>query len=61
MNLIRRLLHRHTWRKLKVIYRYRDYQTGRKVTVYRCQCDICDKIQTIHFDGKTVVEGSVAI
>lgn len=55
MGLFKRLLHRHTWRKLKTEYRYRDYSTGRKVTVKRCQCRECGKIAYIHFDEKDIL------
>lgn len=55
MGLLRRLFHRHTWRPLKVEYRYRDYQTGRKVTAKRCQCRDCGKIAYIHFDEKNII------
>lgn len=55
MKLIRKLLRRHTWRKLRTEYRYRDIQTGRMVAVKRCQCRDCGKIDYIHFDGKDIV------
>ena len=54
MKLFKRLFHRHTWKPLKVEYRYWDYRTGRKVTVKRCQCRECGKIEHIHFDGKNI-------
>ena len=38
----------------RVEYRYRDYQTGVKVTVRRCQCRECGRIDYIHFDGKNI-------
>ena len=50
------LVHRHTWRTLKVEYRYPDRKTpGRMITVKRCQCRDCGKILYIHFDGKNIV------
>ena len=54
MKLLRKLFHRHTWRPLRVEYRYREYHSGRKVTVKRCQCRVCGKIDYIHFYGKTI-------
>ena len=54
MSVFRKLFHRHTWRQIRVEYRYRDYQTGVKVTVRRCQCRECGRIDYIHFDGKNV-------
>lgn len=55
MGLFKRLLHRHTWRKLKKQYSYREYSNGRKVTVYRCQCRDCGRIAYIHFDEKNII------
>lgn len=44
---------RHTWRPLRVEYRY---QLGCKtVIVRRCQCRKCGKIDYIHFDYKNIV------
>lgn len=54
MGLFRKLFHRHTWRALRTEYRYRDYQTGLKMTVKRCQCRDCGKIAYIHFAGKDI-------
>ena len=55
MGWIRRLFHRHTWRRLRKQYSYREYFNGRKVTVYRCQCRNCGKIDYIHFDEKYMI------
>lgn len=55
MKYLRKLFHRHTWRKLKVEYRYRDYTTGRKVAVYRCQCRDCNKISRLRFFEKEII------
>ena len=55
MGLLKKLFHRHTWRKLRTEYRYRDYNTGKKVTVKRCQCRECGKIAYIHFYEKTIL------
>ena len=55
MVLFKRLLHRHTWRKLKTEYLYRDYKTGRKITVKRCQCRDCGEIKYIHFADKEIL------
>ena len=51
-------IHRHTWRPLKVAYRYRDWRRGKSqiVTVRRCQCRKCGKVAHVHFAGKDVVE-----
>ena len=55
MILFKKLFHRHTWRKLRIEYRYRDYRTGQKITVKRCQCRECGKIEYIHFAEKGIV------
>lgn len=55
MNIFRKLFHRHTWRKLRTEYRYRDYQTGRRISVKKCQCRDCGQISYIHFDEKEIV------
>lgn len=55
MKLFKKLLHRHTWRKLKKQYSYREYSNGHKVTVYRCQCRICNKIDYLSFKGKELL------
>lgn len=55
MGLFKRLFHRHTWRKLRIEYRYWDYRTGQKITVKRCQCRECGKIEYIHFAEKDIV------
>ena len=53
MKLFKRLFHRHTWRKLRTEYRYRDcYQI---ITVKKCQCRECGKIEYIHFNGKDII------
>ena len=57
MKLFKRLFHRHTWRLLRTEYRYRDYQTGNKMTVKRCQCRVCGKISYLHFNGKDIIGG----
>lgn len=54
-NWFRKLIHRHTWRVLRTEYRYGDYKTGRRVTVKRCQCRVCGKIDYIHFEGKNII------
>lgn len=53
--LTRLLFHRHTWQPLRVIYRYKEYRTGRLITVKRCQCRVCGKLTFYHFDGKNIV------
>lgn len=55
MGILRRLFHRHSWRPLKVMYRYRDLGTHRQITVKRCQCQVCGKMEYIHFAGKNIV------
>lgn len=54
MGLFKKLLHRHTWRKLRTEYRYFDYHTGKLITVKRCQCQKCGRIEYIHFDGNDI-------
>ena len=56
MALFKRLFHKHTWKPLKVVYRYTEYGGwGRKITVKRCQCVECGRIEYIHFDGKNMI------
>lgn len=55
MRFFKKLFHRHTWRKLKKQYSYREYSNGHKVTVYRCQCLECGMIKYIHFDEKLII------
>lgn len=57
MGMFHRLFHRHTWKPLKTLYRYREYTRyrDRHITVKRCQCYECGKIRTIHFEGKDIV------
>ena len=55
MSLLRKLFHRHTWKPLKTIYRYREYSSGRQIAVKRCQCMTCGKIAYRHFDGKNLL------
>ena len=55
MKWLKRIVHRHTWRQLRTEYKYRDYRTGDKVTVKRCQCRVCDKIAYFHFNGKDII------
>ena len=55
MSIFRKLFHRHTWRRIKKLYSYREYSNGRKVTVYLCQCRDCGMIKYIHFDEKFIV------
>lgn len=57
MGLLKKMLHRHTWQPLKVVYRYREYASGKQITVKRCQCRGCGKISYLHFDGKNVKGG----
>ena len=51
----KKLYHRHTWRPLKVQYRYWDYRTGQQLEVKRCQCRECGKIEYHHFSGKNLI------
>lgn len=57
MGLLRRLFHRHSWKSLKTLYRYKEYTRTpqRKITVKRCQCYECGLIRVIHFEGKDIV------
>ena len=55
MNLFKNLFHRHTWKPLKVMYRYREYSSGRQISVKRCQCRGCGKIEYRHFCGKEML------
>lgn len=36
-------------------YSYWDYSRGHFVTVYRCQCRTCNKIEYLPFNGKELV------
>lgn len=56
MGLFKRLLHRHTWRRVRKEYSCWDYSIGRYVTVYRCQCRICNKIDYLPFNGKELLK-----
>ena len=51
-------IHRHTWRPLKVAYRYKEHRgnNSRTVIVRRCQCRKCGRVAHVHFAGKTVVD-----
>lgn len=53
--ILRRLFHRHSWRPMKVMYRYKEGSWGPEIAVRKCQCQVCGKIQYVHFRGKTVV------
>ena len=55
MGLIKNLFHRPTSQPLKVVYRYREYSSGRQISVKRCQCRVCGKIAYHHFDGKNIL------
>lgn len=55
MNLFRRLRHRHIWHPLKTEYRFKDFKNGKKITVKRCQCRGCGRIEYFHFDGKDIL------
>lgn len=55
MGLFKKLLHRHIWRRLRKEYNYWDYSRGQYVTVYRCQCRICNKIDYLSFKGKELL------
>jgi len=50
-----KIMHRHVWRPLKTEYRYTSYKTGRRITVKRCQCRGCGRIDWFHFDGKEIL------
>ena len=54
---MRRLFHRHSWKPLKTLYRYKEYTRTpqRKITVKKCQCYECGLIRVIHFVGKDIV------
>lgn len=54
MRIFRRLFHRHTWRTLRVEYRYKDWKTGHRIAVKRCQCRECGVIRYLHFDQKEI-------
>lgn len=56
MNLFRKIIHRHVWRPLKTEYRYRSYETDRMITVKRCQCRGCGRIDWFRFDGKEIID-----
>ena len=55
MELFKKLFHRHTWKPVKTVYRYKDYHTGKLITVKRCQCRECGRIQYLHFHEKTII------
>ena len=55
MGLLKWLRHRHTWKPLKTVYRYKDYYTGDQITVKRCQCQGCGRIEFKHFNGKDLL------
>ena len=55
MGLFCRLFHRHTWKPLKTVYRYMDYHSGNLITVKRCQCQGCGRIEFKHFNGKDLL------
>lgn len=55
MKLFRRLFHRHTWTPVRIMYRYTEYKSGRKITVKKCQCRECGRIRFMHFCGKTII------
>lgn len=52
-----RLIHRHVWRPLRTEYRYRsNYKArGQMITVKKCQCRSCGKIDYFHFIGKELI------
>ena len=52
MGFLKKLRHRHTWKPLKTVYRYMDYHSGNLITVKRCQCQGCGRIEFKHFNGK---------
>lgn len=55
--ILRRLFHRHSWRPMKVMYRYKEGGSwGPEIAVKKCQCQVCGKIRYVHFRGKTVVQ-----
>ena len=56
MGMFRRLFHRHTWKPLKTLYRYKGSRTSqRKITVKRCQRYECGEVRAIRFEGKDIV------
>lgn len=55
MKLFRRLFHRHTWKPLRTVYRYREYRNGQQIAVKKCQCYGCGRIEHLHFKGKDIV------
>ena len=55
MGLFKKLLHRHIWRRLRKEYTCWDYSRGQYVTVYRCQCRGCNKIEYLPFNGKELL------
>ena len=55
MGLFKRLFHKHTWRPMKLVYRYREGGCGRQIAVKRCQCTVCGRIEYVHFDGKNMI------
>ena len=54
MGLFKRLFHRHTWKPLKTMYRYREYDYGPNIHVKKCQCYDCGRFAYIHFVGKDI-------
>lgn len=54
MGLFKRLFHRHTWKPLKTMYRYREREYGPKIHVKKCQCYGCGRFAYIHFVGKDI-------
>ena len=54
MGLFQKLFHRHTWKPLKTMYRYRDGGYGDLVCVKKCQCRGCGRFAYIHFIGKEI-------
>ena len=57
MNLFRKIIHRHVWRPLRTEYRYRDHyrRPGEMITVKKCQCRGCGRIDYFHFVGKEII------
>ena len=54
MGFFKKLWHRHTWKPLKTVYRYKDRDGYFQISVKKCQCLGCGKIDYIHFVGKNV-------
>ena len=57
MKLFRKIIHRHVWRPLRTEYRYRDHYRGpgEMITVKKCQCRGCGRIDYFHFAGKEII------